>query len=155
MLNVPGTSLNVEKRWKPTGTAKGVEEVYIKIWRREYGTSQYYDYLAVISQEMSTMGNLSQDHFKTSGNEVFDAVNYRLILKKENDWKAVIDKVDLFPRGTHEAQYEYLIEEVGYKDRTGNYNNNLSQFNISNKTETTRVRLNRPIFCQPATESTG
>ena len=122
LLNVRGTALNVEKEWNPEDGITDVEEVYVKIWRRVYGSGEaYVDYLDLIRQEMNTMGTLAMNHFETSGGGVFDAANNRLILKKSGDWKAVIDRVEIFPHGNHSAQYEYRIEEIGYKDSTGEH----------------------------------
>ncbi len=129
LLNVAGTSLHIEKEWNPDGADTDIEEVYVKIWRREYGSgNDYEDYLAVIKQEMDSLGHLAPNHFETSSLEVFDADNNRLILKKGKDWNAVIDKVALFPDGNQAKQYEFLIEEVGYKDSTGAFNSNLDVF---------------------------
>ena len=118
MLNAPATSLTVEKEW--IGSSKKYEEVYIKVSRREYGsTGLYEDYLAIINEEME-LGDLSQNHFGSQSASVFDRDNNQLVLNESNGWKATIDKVQVFPNLSNHKQYEYRIDEVGYKDKNGN-----------------------------------
>ena len=120
MLNAPGTSLDIEKTWADDRIAANVEEVYVRVERREYGSNgPYEDYLSIISTEME-LGSLSQNHFITSGPDVYNPITNRIVLGRENDWKATIDKVQIFPNGNGQKQYEYRIIETGYMDRAGN-----------------------------------
>ena len=121
MLNAPATSLSIEKEW--VGSSRRYQEVYIKVGRREAGTNgTYEDYLAVLNEEMG-LGNLTQKHFGSNNADVFDSDNNQLVLNAENGWKAVIDKVQVFPLGNNHKQYEYRIVETGYKDKNGNIYN--------------------------------
>lgn len=121
MLNAPGTSLNVEKEW--IGSSRNIDEVYVTVSRREAGTNGgYEDYLAVLRQEMA-LGALSQDHLGSNSHTVLTQVNGGinvLKLNQENGWQAIIDKVQIFPNGNNQKQYEYRIDEIGYKDKAGN-----------------------------------
>ena len=122
MLNVPGASLSVEKEW--IGSSRNYEEVYVKVSRREYGSSgDFEDYLSVLSEEME-LGNLAQDHFGLNNinASVLGTFNNQpvLVLNDANGWKTIIDKVQVFPNGNNQKQYEYRIDEIGYKDKNGN-----------------------------------
>ena len=120
MLNTPGTSLDIEKGWADNRVAANIEEVYVRVERREYGSNgPYEDYLSVIGTEME-LGNLAQNHFITSGTDVYNQITNRIVLSRNNDWKATIDKVAIFPNGNGQKQYEYRIVETGYMDRAGN-----------------------------------
>lgn len=120
MLNTPGTSLDIEKGWADDRVAANVQEVYVRVERREYGSNgPYEDYLSVINTEME-LGSLSQNHFITSGSDVYNQLTNRIVLSRDNDWKATIDKVAIFPNGNGQKQYEYRIVETGYMDRAGN-----------------------------------
>ena len=120
MLNAPGTSLEIEKGWADGRVAANVEEVYVRVERREYGSNgPYEDYLSIIDTEME-LGSLAQNHFTTSGPEVYNRITNRIVLSRENDWKATIDKVQIFPNSNGHQQYEYRIVETGYMDRAGN-----------------------------------
>ena len=118
MLNAPATTLSIEKEW--VGSHRNVDEIYIKVSRRVYGSSgQYEDYLTVIGNELD-LGQLSQNHFGSNSAPVFDNTYDRLVLNDANGWKAIIDKVQVFPNGNNQNQYEYRIDEIGYKDKSGN-----------------------------------
>ena len=128
MLNAPGTSLDIEKGWVDNRIAANVEEVYIRVERREYGSNgPYEDYLSVISTELE-QGSLAQNHFITSGSDVYNQITNRIVLSRDNDWKATIDKVAIFPTGNSHNQYEYRIVETGYMDRAGNVYLNIDAF---------------------------
>ena len=128
MLNAPGTSLDIEKDWVDNRVAANVEEVYVRVERREYGSNgPYEDYLSVISTELE-LGGLAQNHFITSGPEVYNQITNRIVLSRDNDWKATIDKVAIFPTGNSHNQYEYRIVETGYMDRAGNVYLNTDAF---------------------------
>lgn len=120
MLNAPGTSLEIEKGWANGRVAANVEEVYVRVERREYGSNgPYEDYLSIINAEMD-LGSLSQNHFITSGPDVYNPITNRIVLNRDKDWKATIDKVQIFPNSNGHQQYEYRIVETGYMDRAGN-----------------------------------
>ena len=128
MLNAPGTSLDIEKGWADNRVAANVEEVYVRVERREYGSNgPYEDYLSVISTE-TELGSLGQNHFITSGPDVYNPVTNRIVLNRNNDWKATIDKVQIFPNGNGAKQYEYRIIETGYMDLAGNVYLNTEAF---------------------------
>ncbi len=128
MLNAPGTSLDIEKGWADGRVAANVEEVYVRVERRPYGSNgPYEDYLSIIQTELE-LGGLAQDHFITSGSDVYNQITNRIILSRENDWKATIDKVQIFPNGNGQNQYEYRIIETGYMDRAGNVYLNTDAF---------------------------
>ena len=125
MLNGAGTSLHIEKEW--TGSpAPNVDEVYIRVERREFGTNDNYeDYLSVIDNEQN-LGNLAQNHF-VSKNDVYTHINISenvsipvLKLNALNGWEVDISNVQVFPNGNEgRRQYEYRIVEVGYKNTNG------------------------------------
>lgn len=128
MLNAPGSTLKVEKEW--IGSARNVQEVYVRVTRRELGTTgDFEDYLAVINREME-LGGLSQDHFGSNDAPVFDRTRNLLVLNAENDWNAIIDKVQVFPNGNNQKQYEYRITEIGYKDKNGDTHFNADDLDI-------------------------
>ena len=128
MLNAPGTSLDIEKGWADGRVAANVEEVYVRVERRPYGSNgPYEDYLSIIQTEME-LGSLAQNHFITSGSDVYNQITNRIVLRRENDWKATIDKVQIFPNGNGQNQYEYRIIETGYMDRAGNVYLNTDAF---------------------------
>ena len=116
ILNSPGTSLTILKNW--VGDYSGIEEIYVKVYRRQADSSGAgVDYTEEICKEMA-LGAISQDYMLGNPAGTLDETKKCLVLSAGNNWQATIHKVQILPI-TGGKQYEYYIEEVGYKDQSG------------------------------------
>ncbi len=110
--NTPSTTLTVKKDW--TGTTD-VQEVYVKIFRKESGSADpAEDFTHILSQRVQYPNEIAPNYFPNGHSGILDTTDGReWIILKPSNWEVTIHSIDIQPNML------YTIKEVGYKDASG------------------------------------
>ena len=107
--NIPATALTVSKEW--IGGGSEAEQVYVKVYKN--GTDLTKDICDLVAK--GSVGTTGPDFFYGSYEGKLSTQHKALILSADNEWTVTLHSLAIDDKDV------YTIQEIGYKDETGDH----------------------------------